>query len=116
MLLATIGLFGLVTINVSGRTKEFSIRKTLGAMPANIMAVIVNQYVLLLTAALVFGVPVSFIFAKASLNMLFAYPMPIDYSGIAVGGTILVAIFLGVIFTQVRRVIRTNPVEGLKTD
>lgn len=116
VLLATIGLFGLVTINVSGRTKEFSIRKTLGAMPANIMAVIVNQYVLLLTAALVFGVPLSFIFAKASLNMLFAYPMPINYSGIAIGGTILVAIFCGVVLTQVRKVIRTNPVEGLKTD
>ncbi len=116
VLLATIGLFGLVTINVSGRTKEFSIRKTLGAMPANIMAVIVNQYVLLLTVALVVGVPISFIFAKASLNMLFAYPMPIDYSGIAVGGTILVAIFCGVILTQVRKVLRTNPVEGLKAD
>lgn len=43
-----------------------------------------KQYTLLVCVALIAGAPVSYIFTKAYLNMLFAYPMPMDYSGILV--------------------------------
>lgn len=114
--LAGMGLFGLVTINVSGRTKEFSIRKTLGAGAGNIVKLIMNQYVLLVGAALITGVPASYLFARASLNMLFAYPMPMGYSGIIAAGVILIIIFLSVVGTQIRKVLRANPVEGLRME
>lgn len=116
VLLASLGLYGLVALNVSGRTKEFSIRRTLGAGIANISAVIVNQYRGLTFVALVIGVPLSYWFAKAYLEMLFAYPMPIDYSGMVIAVVILVLVLLAVISTQIRTVVRSNAVEGLKAE
>ncbi|HMJ71135.1 MAG TPA: hypothetical protein VK508_19680 [Cyclobacteriaceae bacterium] len=48
--------------------------------------------------------------------MLFAYPMPIGYSGIIIALIILVLVLLAVISTQIRKVLKQNPVVGLKTE
>lgn len=116
VLLASLGLYGLVNLNVSGRTKEFSIRKTLGASIRHISSVIINQYVLLTTIALIIGAPVSYLFTKAYLDMLFAYPMPMNFLSIALAVVILILVLLLVISTQIRKVVKTNPVNGLKVE
>ncbi len=116
VMLASLGLYGLVTLNVSGRVKEFSIRKTLGARMHNIATIIMKQYVLLTIVSLALGVPVSYIFAKAYLNMLFAYAMPIGISGMVISVVILIAVLLAVISTQIAKVSKSNPVDGLKVE
>lgn len=116
VLLASLGLYGLVTLNVSGRVREFSIRKALGAGIGNITSVIVHQYILLTVIALVIGAPVSYIFTRAYLDMLFAYPMPMGYSGVIIALVILVCVMLAVIFSQVIKLIKLNAVEGLKAE
>jgi putative ABC transport system permease protein len=116
VLLASLGLYGLVTLNVSGRMKEFSIRKTLGAGMKNIASVIFNQYVVLMVVALMIGAPISYFFTKAYLDMLFAYPMPMGYSGTAIALVLLIIVMLAVVSTQIRRVLKSNPVEGLKEE
>lgn len=116
VLLASLGLYGLVTLNVSGRVREFSIRKTLGAGVKNITSIIIKQYILLTVLALVIGTPISYVFAEAYLNMLFAYPMPMGYSGIAISALILIGVLLAVVSTQIRKVSKSNPVDGLKVE
>jgi putative ABC transport system permease protein len=116
VLLASLGLYGLVTLNVSGRMKEFSIRKTLGAGMKNIASVIINQYVVLMVIALIIGAPVSYFFTKAYLEMLFAYPMPMGYSGTAIALALLIIVMLAVVSTQIRRVLKLNAVQGLKEE
>ncbi|MEJ1238994.1 ABC transporter permease [Chryseolinea sp. T2] len=116
VLLASLGLYGLVTLNVSGRVKEFSIRKTLGAGLSGISGVIMKQYLALTLVSMTLGIPASYLFTKAYLNMLFAYPMPMDYSGSLIAVVILIGVLLMVISTQIRKVLKLNPVEGLKAD
>jgi hypothetical protein len=116
VLLASLGLYGLVTLNVSGRIKEFSIRKMLGAGMKSIASVMLRQYAALLAVSLLFGAPLSYLFAQAYLDMLFAYPMPLDYTGTAIALIILVAIVLSVIATQIRRILMLRSVEGLNMD
>jgi putative ABC transport system permease protein len=116
VLLASLGLYGLVTLNVSGRVKEFSIRKTLGAGLENIASIIIKQYVLLTGVALIVGAPISYFFTKAYLDMLFAYSMPMGYSGVSIAVLILIFVLLAVVSTQVRKVSKSNPVDGLKVD
>lgn len=116
VLLASLGLYGLVTLNVSGRIKEFSIRKTLGAGIKNIASVIFKQYALLITLSLIIGAPISYLFTKAYLDMLFAYPMPMGYSGVTLALIILVIVLLAVVSTQIRRVVNSNPLEGLQSE
>jgi ABC-type antimicrobial peptide transport system permease subunit len=114
VLLASLGLYGLVALNVSGRTKEFSLRRTLGAGIRHVSTVIISQYRVLTIVALIFGAPLSYWFAQAYLDMLFAYPMPIDYSGIVISLAILIFVLLAVISTQIRKVLVMNPIEGLR--
>ena len=116
VLLASLGLYGLVTLNVSGRIKEFSIRKMLGAGIKSIAAVMLRQYAALLAVSLLLGAPLSYLFAQAYLDMLFAYPMPLDYSGTAIALVILAAIVLSVIATQIRRILKLRSIEGLKME
>lgn len=116
VLLASLGVYGLVALNVSGRMKEFSIRRTLGANIGHIFNVIIRQYRILTIVALIIGAPLSYIFAKAYLDMLFAYPMPIDLSGIVIALIILTGVVLAVISTQLRKVVTSNAVTELKSE
>jgi putative ABC transport system permease protein len=116
VMLASLGLYGLVTLNVSGRTKEFSIRKTLGAGANHIASIIIKQYVLLTAIALIIGAPISYLFTKAYLDMLFTYSMPMNYSGVTIAMGILTIVLLTVVSSQIRKVYKSNPVDGLKVE
>lgn len=116
VMLASLGLYGLVTLNVAGRVKEFSIRKILGAGARNLTSNVMNEYATLFSLALIVGIPFSYITAKASMEMLYAYPMPVTFSGMIVALTILIFVLIGVVFSQVRSVLAASPVKGLRTE
>lgn len=116
ILLASLGLYGLVTLNVSGRVREFSIRKVLGAGLKNIAANITKQYVLLSTIAVIIGAPVSYVLIKALIGLLYPDPVPMGYAGVAIAVVILIFVLLAVVSTQVNRVSKSNPVDGLKVE
>lgn len=114
--LACLGLYGLVTINVAGRVREFSVRKVLGADIANIATLVVRQYLPLFAVALILGAPVSYILIKLLIQAAYAYHMPITYSGVSIAVTILMLVLLATVSTQIRKVLTANPVAGLKVE
>lgn len=116
VMLASLGLYGLITLNVVGRIKEFSIRKTLGAGIKDLTFSVAKQYLVLLFISLLIGVPFSYYMAQSALDQLYAYPMPMTSSGLIVAVFILVGILALVISTQIRKVSKFNPVEGLKSE
>ena len=116
VLLAALGLYGLVTLNVSGRVREFSIRKVLGANLKNLATNIFRQYYILFAAALIVGVPLSYYSIKAVLDFAYTYHMPISFWSVALAATILVVVLLSTVSTQVLKVFKSNPVNGLKIE
>jgi putative ABC transport system permease protein len=116
ILLASLGLYGLVTLNVSGRTKEFSIRKVLGASIVNIAANITRQYLVLFIVAIIIGAPLSYVAIKAILDSAYPIHMPITFWSVALASFILILVLLITISTQIRKVVKSNPVDGLKTE
>lgn len=116
VLLASLGLYGLVTLNVSGRAKEFSIRKVLGAGLKNIAANITNQYLILFAVALTIGAPMSYFSIKAVLDFAYPYHMPITFWSVALASVVLILVLLTTVFTQIRKVLKSNPVNGLKIE
>ncbi|MDJ1470797.1 ABC transporter permease [Xanthocytophaga flava] len=116
VLLASLGLYGLVSLNVAGRVREFSIRKVLGARLLDLSVTIARQYLVLIISALAIGVPVSYMLIHTQLNMMFAYPMPMDFSGVSIAVLLLVCVLLGVISIQIRKVAKSNLVKGLKVE
>lgn len=111
---AGLGLYGLVSLVVAGRIREFNIRKTLGAGTKHIAYGIINQYILLSFIALVFGAPISYLLAKANLDMMYPDPRPFGVDSVTIAVAILRSVLLGVMLMQVRKVTKSNPVEGLK--
>jgi putative ABC transport system permease protein len=116
VVLASLGLYGLVTLNVAGRIREFSIRKIFGAGLADISSNIAKQYVILFTIALIIGVPLSFFSGKAMFDIAYTYHMPINFSGVAIAVAILILVLTVTVSTQLRKVLRSNPVKGLRTE
>lgn len=114
--LAALGLYGLVTLNVAGRVKEFSIRKVLGAGVKSIAFNIYKQYALLFTIALIVGAPISYRLIKLVFDTSYEYHMPVDYSGATIAVIILISVLLITISTQIRKVVKTNAVNGLKVE
>lgn len=116
VILATLGLYGLVKLNVSGRVREFSIRKILGANLNEIALMIFNQYNLLFAAALLIGVPLSYYGIKAVLDFAYPYHMPVTFWSIMLAAFLLVIVLVGTVSTQVLKVFKSNPVHGLKVE
>lgn len=116
IILAGLGLYGLVTLNISGRVREFSIRKVLGAGLGNIAKNISKHYLWLFIIALSIGAPVSYFLISIVFDIAYTYHMPINIWGVALAVLILVVILLIVVATQLLRVFRANPVEGLQVE
>lgn len=114
--LACLGLFGLVSYNITRRMKEFSIRKVFGANGITIFRLMNRDYVVLLSIAFLLGAPAGFYLINALIQQI--YPEPQAPSAtpflVAVG---LMLITVGVtIGSQLRRVVRENPTETLRID
>ncbi|HTH55238.1 MAG TPA: ABC transporter permease [Cyclobacteriaceae bacterium] len=114
--LAVLGLYGLITLNVAGRIREFSIRKVMGAGIKSIAANIINQYLVLFVLALIVGAPLGFVLTKMLFETSFPYHMPVGFSSSILAVVILILILLSTVFAQIRKVQKMNPVDGLKVE
>ena len=116
VVLASLGFYGLVTLNVAGRIKEFSIRKILGAGIKNIAGNITRQYGALFVVGLSIGIPVSYFLNQKLLDSIYWYHVPVTYLGPSIAAIILILVLLTIVFTQVGKVSKSNPVNGLKAE
>jgi ABC-type antimicrobial peptide transport system permease subunit len=114
--LATLGLYGLVRLNVEGRTKEFSIRKVLGAGSKNISVSVSSPYLTLVMVGLLVGAPLGQWLGAWLIDFANEYHMPIDFSGVSIAVLIMILVILATLSTQIRKVLVANPVEGLKVE
>ena len=116
ILIAGLGLYGLVTLNITGRTKEFSIRKVLGAQTSHIATGILWQYFILFAGSFLIGVPVSYSLVKFLFDIAYDYHVPMNYLSITLAVSMLIFVLLFVVLTQVNKVAKASPVNGLKVE
>ncbi len=116
MLIAGLGLYGLVALNVSGRNKEFSIRKVLGAEWGSVARAIGKQYTLVFVVALSLGAPISYFLTRMIFDLFFPYHMPMNFHFFGYSLVIMLLVLLAILSSQVRRVSRNNPVVGLRSE
>ncbi|EAR14516.1 ABC transporter permease [Robiginitalea biformata] len=115
ILIACLGLFGLVTYVAEQRTREIGIRKVLGASLGNILGLLSRDFLKLVLIAFVIGSPVAW-WAMHSWLEDFAYRVPIGaWIFLATGGAALGIALLTVAFKAVRAAL-ANPVKSLRTE
>lgn len=113
LILACIGLYGVMAHGVVRRTNEIGIRMALGARGGNIAWMILRETLFLVLAGLVIGVPAALLGARLISTQLFGLSAsdPLTLVGAAAILT-LVAMLAG--FVPARRAARVNPLNALR--
>jgi predicted permease len=113
LILACIGLYGVMAHGVARRTSEIGIRMALGARGGNIAWMILRETLLLVVIGLAIGIPAALLAAKLISSQLFGLKSadPVALIGAAVVLTI-VALLAG--YVPVRRASRVNPLNALR--
>jgi len=115
IVVACLGLFGLVEYSVNQRTKEISIRKVFGASVSSLLMLLTKRYFFLLVISCVLIVPVVLYTAEEWLSR-FAYQVRLEpMLFLKAGGLILIITAFTVSFQSIRAAL-SNPVKNLRND
>lgn len=113
VVIASLGLFGLIALAASQRIKEIGVRKVLGATTANIFVMLSRDFVKLVLVANLIAWPVVW-FAMSRWLQNFAYRVDISWwIFLLAGGLVLASALLTVSWQAIRAAI-TNPVDSLR--
>ncbi|GAB5533668.1 MAG: ABC transporter permease [Roseivirga sp.] len=115
VLIAILGLMGLVALSIAGRIKEFGVRKVLGAGTWHLFRIIVKQYALWLIIALALAVPVVVYTMQQWLND-FAYHVSISPLLLTAGISVLFALILSVLAINAIGAAKRSTMEALRLD
>jgi putative ABC transport system permease protein len=115
LLLATIGLYGLLAYTTLKRVPEIGIRLALGARPAQIRALILSHGMQLLLIGSLIGVVAAVALSRALQTVLFEVKGidPRIYLGV---GTLLFAVTFIASWIPARRATRVDPIVALRTE
>jgi putative ABC transport system permease protein len=115
ILVACLGLFGLVTYTAEQRTKEIGIRKVLGASVMQVTEMLSKDFIKLVAIACVIAFPLSY-WAMTKWLQGFAYRISISWWIFVVAGFAAIIIALATVSFQAIKAAIANPVKSLRTE
>jgi len=114
LVLATIGLYGLVAYSVSRRTREFGIRMAIGAGKGSVLRMVLGQGVLLCAAGIAAGIAMSIPASRAVGSIIFGASA--DWVPYVVVPAVLLMVTLLAIYGPARRASRIDPMKALRDE
>jgi len=115
VVIASLGLFGLVAFTTEQRTREIGIRKVLGASINQVLILLSKEFLLLVSIAFIISIPITWWAMNNWLNN-FAYRMDISWWIFAAGGLVAILIALITMSFQSIRAAAANPIKSLRTE
>ena len=115
LLLAGVGIYGLMAFTVSQRTQEIGVRMALGASRANVARLIVRQGAILASAGLLLGTGGAIAVGRAMQNTLYGVGA-LDGGVIAAVALVLFATALVASYLPARRAARIEPMQALRSE
>jgi len=113
LLLATVGLYGVISYSVKLRTRELGVRMTLGASRADVLRLILLNGVKLAAAGLLLGLVATFVFGRALSSLLYQVglfnPLTLITTALLLSGAVLLASYL-----PARRAAKVDPMVALR--
>jgi predicted permease len=113
MLLAVVGLYGLVSFTANRRTHEIGIRMALGAQPGNIFVLVLRQAIVLVGAGIGLGLLAALAVTRLLSTMLIGVA-PYDPVTFASVSAILIVVALVACFLPARRAAKLDPSAALR--
>ena len=115
LLLAGVGVYGVLSFSVSQRTQEMGVRIALGASKSDVMQLVVRQGLVLALAGVALGVLGAFAITRVIQSMLYNVTPtdPISFGGVAL---FLAAIAVLASYLPARRATAVDPIVALRND
>jgi putative ABC transport system permease protein len=113
LLLAAIGLYGLLAWSVSRRTREIGVRVALGARPTHVARLVLGEGVTLTAAGLAIGLLAALLSARALSALLYGVE-PTDGFTLVAASVLLLAIATLACAVPARRALHLDPVAALR--
>jgi len=113
LVLAAVGIYGVVSCAVTSRTREMGIRMALGAERRDVMAMVLRQAALLAGAGLAAGLAASFALTRFLSTLLFEVRTT-DVATLAMIAALLAAVALAASYLPARRAASVDPTVALR--
>ena len=115
MLLATLGVAGVLGNLVARRTREIGVRIALGADPARVRREVIGEGARIAAIGIGIGLVGAFAASRALTNLLYAV-RPIDPATYGAVSLLLAAAAIGACYLPARRASRIDPIEALRSE
>ena len=115
LLIALLGVLGLVSLNLQRREKELGVRKILGASIVSLIGLFLREFLLILLVAGVIACPIAWYFLQGWLDN-YAYHIelnPIIFASSIAGLGLITTLLIGL---QSMKAALVNPVESLRSE
>ena len=113
LLLAMVGLFGVISYGVSQRTREIGVRIALGAHRGSILMMVIGEGILLAFAGIAAGVMGAIALGRFVQSLLFEVKPtdPATFVGVAIA---LLVVAMAACYVPARRAMRVDPMVALR--
>jgi predicted lysophospholipase L1 biosynthesis ABC-type transport system permease subunit len=115
LVLAVVGIYGVVSYSVAQRTREMGIRMALGAQASSLIGLVVRQGTLIVAAGIVIGVVAALLLGRFAETLLYGVRSsdPITYASVS---AVLAAVAIGATLVPARRATRVDPALALRSE
>ena len=115
LVLAALGLYGVIAYTTARRTSEFGLRMALGANPAGVGSIVLREALALTAIGLAIGLPAGVAAAQLIRGQLFGIGV-VDPASLVAPIAVLVCVTTAASYLPAVRASRVNPVDALRAD
>ena len=115
MVLATVGLYGLVTQIVNARRREMGVRIALGAAPGRMVGEVVTSAGKLIAAGIAIGAGLAVAMQPVYRNLIFGVS-PLDGLSLAYAAALLAVVSILAALVPARRAAAIDPMESMRAE
>jgi len=115
IIIAVMGVFGIVVFDCESRKREIALRKVMGSSVSQVLALFNVQYIWILCVSLIIAIPAVYYLIDKWLQG-FAYKTPIHWWTLLIGGIIVLTTTTLTVTSQSYRTATDNPTKALKNE